>query len=376
MPLAVLVLSPAILPGLNLMLDLPALALSLAAVSLFLRAVSADSLVLATFSGFVCGLALETKYTALSTLGVMLAASAVSRRWRQLPVAVLVTAHVFLTWELLMAFLYGQSHFLASLSQQDATWGSKWSLLSFLPSYLGGVAGPILLLGLVGLGVRWPGLLAVGVGFLLLYGSIATFEVKFVNDLIPTPVEVPLAEPLFDVVGFALAVLAIWLVVRFVRNDWSRQRGPGLVGREGVLLALWLVLEILAFAVLTPFPATRRVLALCVVPTLLAARALSQLPRPPARVVCGALVAFSALLGLGFAALDTYARQDCAAGGDRSCRRTSPHEGAAPPGSLATGASSSMPNGPACTWSCLSMRSRTARSRCHLLLCYGPMTGW
>ena len=155
-PLAVLVLSPAILPAMNLMLDLPALALSLAAIVLFLDAVRTDSLSLSAASGVLCGLALETKYTALSTLAVLFLAAALSGRWRLWPVAVLVAAHVFLTWEILIAFLYGESHFLLSLSQQPApTTEIKLAILSFLPSYLGGLAGSILLLGLAALGVGW-----------------------------------------------------------------------------------------------------------------------------------------------------------------------------------------------------------------------------
>src|SRR5262249_14631642 len=58
------VLSPALLPAFNLMLDVPALALSLTSVEWFFRACDRDSLGRAEFAGLIAGLAMETKYTA------------------------------------------------------------------------------------------------------------------------------------------------------------------------------------------------------------------------------------------------------------------------------------------------------------------------
>ncbi|HJT78070.1 MAG TPA: glycosyltransferase family 39 protein, partial [Gemmataceae bacterium] len=76
------VLSPALLPGVNLMLDIPALALSLASVVLFFRAADRDALALAALAGLVAGLAMETKYTGFLAPVVMLLYAALYGKWR------------------------------------------------------------------------------------------------------------------------------------------------------------------------------------------------------------------------------------------------------------------------------------------------------
>lgn len=72
---AAFVLSPAVLPGINLMLDLPALALSAAAWYLLLRALDDDSWTKAIAAGVILGLACETKYTAFSGMLLWVAAA-------------------------------------------------------------------------------------------------------------------------------------------------------------------------------------------------------------------------------------------------------------------------------------------------------------
>src|SRR5262249_50776827 len=65
------VLSPAILPGFNLMLDVPALALGLFALVTFLDGCDREAPARVLWSGFIAGLALETKYTAILVPAVM-----------------------------------------------------------------------------------------------------------------------------------------------------------------------------------------------------------------------------------------------------------------------------------------------------------------
>src|SRR5260370_31755242 len=57
------VLSPAVLPAFNFMLDLPELALALAAVAIFLRALDSRSSTLAIAAGPAAGPACPTKHT-------------------------------------------------------------------------------------------------------------------------------------------------------------------------------------------------------------------------------------------------------------------------------------------------------------------------
>ena len=93
LPLTVMtVLSPAILPSINLMLDVPALALSLASVYLFLGACDRDSFGRAALAGFVAGLAMQTKYTGAVAPAVMLLAAATTGRWRLWPAAAVAAA--------------------------------------------------------------------------------------------------------------------------------------------------------------------------------------------------------------------------------------------------------------------------------------------
>src|SRR5207249_2894070 len=66
-----MVLAPSILPAFNLMLDVPALALSLAALALFFRAADRGSFSQATTAGVVAGVAMQTKYTAFLAPAVM-----------------------------------------------------------------------------------------------------------------------------------------------------------------------------------------------------------------------------------------------------------------------------------------------------------------
>ena len=73
MPLTVFTaFSPALLPSLNFMLDLPALGLYLCALHVFLRACDEDDCKCAVLAGLLAGLAIQTKYTALVAPGVML----------------------------------------------------------------------------------------------------------------------------------------------------------------------------------------------------------------------------------------------------------------------------------------------------------------
>ena len=74
------VLSPAFLPSFNLMLDVPALALSLASLALFLKALDNNHLPLAALAGLIAGVAMQTKYTAALAPVVMFIAALLQRR--------------------------------------------------------------------------------------------------------------------------------------------------------------------------------------------------------------------------------------------------------------------------------------------------------
>src|SRR5262249_16420970 len=134
------VLSPTFLPGLNLMLDVPALALALASLVVFIDACDRASFAEAVLPGIVAGLAggiggglaAETKYTGLLAPVTMLLYAVVFGKFPLWPAAALPAVQVFLTWEFLIALLYGESHFLgASRGARTDFWekaGLTWPL--------------------------------------------------------------------------------------------------------------------------------------------------------------------------------------------------------------------------------------------------------
>ncbi len=283
------VLSPAFLPGFNLMLDVPALALSLAAVALFFRAVVRDGIGLATLAGLVAGVAMQTKYTAVVAPGVMLLAALLWKKPRLWLPAAVVAAHVFVAWELVTAFLYGDSHFLLSLRVHSSAdvdvWkrlGEKAVLVLPLLGNLGGVAPAVFLVALAGLRVPGRWLLVIAVGLAAVWFVVAGTDVRISG--------ARLEDVQFIQCGaFGLVVLAL-AGVRAVRT----RAGP-----EAWFLVSWLALETAAYFPLTPFPAVRRVMGVLVAATLLAGHlaARNSSAAPDRRKVRWA-VGFGAVLGL------------------------------------------------------------------------------
>jgi hypothetical protein len=303
------VFSPLLLPTFQLMLDVPALALSLAGLALFLRALERSSGSLAALAGLAAGLAIETKYTGALAPAVMFLAALtrVGRPEGDRPfapmllwgAAALTALHLFLGWELLVALLYGRSHFLLALSGGSGILG-RLGQLEFLFTYLGGLAPAAGLIGLAALGFSRRFLLlaagAVGLGFLL----IALVGTRFVNDLAPgKPVVFELAEVVFLLFGFAGAMVTAAIAWKL----WVQDRGPE--RRTTAFLLLWLGLEVAGYVPLTPFPAARRVLGVGIVLALIVGRLASRTcVTPERRQTLRALAAGGIALGLVYFALD------------------------------------------------------------------------
>ena len=112
-------LGPTVLTGLNLMLDVPALALGLLGYAVFVRACERTSLALALTAGLVLGLGMQTKYTAVTSAVLVLAHAVIYRRPREGAVALLTAAALFSGWEALLLARYGQSHLLAGLGRRS-----------------------------------------------------------------------------------------------------------------------------------------------------------------------------------------------------------------------------------------------------------------
>ncbi|HZU37426.1 MAG TPA: hypothetical protein VFA18_15990 [Gemmataceae bacterium] len=318
------VLSPAFLPHLNLMLDIPALALMLTALVLFMRSLERSSFLRAVTAGVVAGLAMQTKYTALLAAPVFFwlaltttpGASQRGRRWRGLAlwfVATAMMAGVFVGWESFLVWRHPEdgSHFLYHLhANGSAPWLDRLTTeLTTLPGLLGGMAAGIGLLGLVALTARrW--VLAVGVAWLVLtYGAVVCLgaqfmawghlDVPFRHSALNLGGPFPLEASLFGALGLGMVIVLGIVCVRLFRAHPS-SRGP----RPWFLIG-WLAIEVAGYFVLSPFPAVRRVLGIVIVATLLVGQLASlTCQTPAARRLVWAVAILNMGVGVFYTAVD------------------------------------------------------------------------
>jgi len=272
-----LVLSPVFLPSFNLMLDVPSAALILFALAIFLRASDRESLGLAVIAGLIAGIAAQTKYNGLVAPVVMLLYAVLFKRLRLGLVAAVVAGAFFLSWEAFIVFSAGRSHFLA----QSQTYGSvnlmaKYAYLAWpLVTIMGAVAPFFALLALIALGIRrtWTVLAAtvIAAGFLLIAFAPARFQ-QWRGD------KQELAHIIFSVFGVCFFASLLFVIKRLLLNSASLRSTLNHLAESTVELFLtgWWLLEILAYFVLSPIPAVRRMLLLLVVSTLLIGRLLAH----------------------------------------------------------------------------------------------------
>jgi hypothetical protein len=323
------VLSPAFLPGFNLMTDIPALSLGLFAVSVFLRAADRDAIGLAFLAGVLAGLAMQTKYTAFTVPAVMLLYAILFRRVRLGLLACCAASLVFVGWESLVVARHGTSHFLCACAYFHALNHSPWAklghLLLALPTLLGGLAPGVILVGLAALGRSRRLVLLAGAAVVLGYLLLLVVPESWAI-LLRYPQTDKAALTLSTVVygtwgaSFCLTVGAV--VCRLLRRETAQHGrlkmaetasfesviGPVLswpAERVEWFLVGWLGLEVIGYLVLSPFPAARRILSLVVVSTLLVGRLAGRRDRTPIpQVLPGWVAAGGVVLGLVFYGID------------------------------------------------------------------------
>lgn len=287
------VLSPTFLPALNLMLDVPSIALRFAGVALFLRSCDRDSLGRAMAAGALCGLAVETKYTGVLGPAAILVYSILARKRRLGLIAASTAGFLFVAWESWIALRYGQSHFVLHLTRRSESL-SLGVMLEALLSMTASLAPYVTLLGLVALGLR--GVALVGVATVLATPYIL---------LVASPFGPSAPETIFISLGFTQwTILAAALVGRLLFPP-PRDRLLDPSRRDWSFLLLWATLEVGGYLVLTPFLATRRVMGVVVLATLIAGRLVAESLGPRVRVaeVHGAVVA-GVVLGFVFYGVD------------------------------------------------------------------------
>lgn len=328
--LPAVVLGPGVLPFLNVMLDVPALALEAAAVALFARAVERRVSWAGVISAGLCaGLAAQTKYSVFALPAVIVWYGIISRRLLPAGVCVAIAVGVFVGWEGILLARYGVSHFAHQLAEFVGTNGPvpearvwsrvegqfrvKWGLVDPLLAHLGATVWWVAPFGWVVLGgrpviARWACVAAAGVFIALLVvpGEWTTIR----------PGPAPSADRLsvnalfFGCLGGgALAaglVAAGVLCFRRRKGDGPTRAGRYRHDAAGWFLAGWLLIELAAYFVLTPFPAGRRVLGVSFVLALVVAAADARLGRLSGRRhVPGWVTRAAAASGLVLAGIDT-----------------------------------------------------------------------
>jgi 4-amino-4-deoxy-L-arabinose transferase-like glycosyltransferase len=286
-----IVLSPSVLPSLNLMLDVPALALVLASLAVFLATAGLNRAWGAITAGVLAGLAMQTKYTALvAPIEICLAAWTSTDRARELRragVAAAMAASVFFGWELFVAARYGQSHFFYHGAHDPEGWLRRSGLISPLVGLLGSVATPVAILGLaIGRSSYVRMFAAAG---LVATGFAVVAVVPRAEDTLWTPTAV-----VFGLLGVGVLAVVSAAIFQTFRDPKRTRDDQFLVG--------WLAIELAAYFILTPWPAVRRVIGIVVPMTMLVARRAHVAGIPIGRIWFA--VTCSVGLGLFFEAID------------------------------------------------------------------------
>jgi hypothetical protein len=296
--LAIIVLSPTLLPSFNLMLDVPALALSLTALAVFTVAVECESWCWAVLAGLIAGLGMETKYTAFLAPAVMLLYAVIYRRQRLGVLAAGVAAALFICWETAIALRYGESHFLHQWLQGSEGLKRRLNLGVPLIGILGGTAPVVALLALAALGKSWR--MIFGCGLAIVAGYLLLAWVPEAESVLLRDANGKDRLTLNTLIVGPSGLLVCGGVVLVA---WRLLRGRAELVDQ--FLVSWLVLELAGYFALTPFAAARRVLGLVVVATLVAGRLASQSCESwPRRGLVHGLAAVGVLLGLAFYEVD------------------------------------------------------------------------
>jgi hypothetical protein len=271
------VLSPPLLPNFNLMLDVPALALGLGALELFIRACDRNRHDFALVAGLLGALSMQTKYTGIVFVLAMLVYGGIFARWRILLVAALTTGSCWIGWEAFVELRYGTSQFSDVAAIRGSGTRTPTGTLLALLSVLGATLPALGLLALASLGVRARWLAAaaaiVSVPFTLL-PALPRAEIS--SDLFPgggieSRVELLVFTILGLLVASAIATAVGSLAVSTLRRHrlLDRDSGPGEAGgrvrwRASAFLISWFGIALSTVPLLSPFFASRRMLSLAV----------------------------------------------------------------------------------------------------------------
>jgi hypothetical protein len=303
------VFSPAILPSINLMLDIPVLAFGLSAIAIHLRALDKKSLLMAVMAGLFAGLAMETKYTAFTLPALFFALGYLHKSWQWALVSSATAVGLFAGCEYWIALAHGESHFVLAMIGRGAQQKNFLvvHLMTGAIGFSGGLASILWLVGLAAL--DFPrriifGLLAfIAIGYAILIAVPAPYDVFVSHPSNGRPAFI-LGHVLFVPTGVAFLV-TIGIVARRLarpqtRSDDAERRRDG-------FLVMWLTIEAAGYLCISPFPAVRRLLGLFVAAIVIFGRLATRQGICRERVqVINVLTVAGTILGLGYYAVDLY----------------------------------------------------------------------
>jgi hypothetical protein len=313
--LVMTILSPAFLPSLNLMLDVPALALGLFALTVFMHSEERSLPSLALASGLVAGLAMQTKYTTCLMPVVFLVHAYLLGKVRYALLAGVAAVLVFTSWEMVIGRLYGESHFFHHLKEADIVSPQRYLLTLQLLNALGALLPGLTFLSLAAVEAKAKTITTVFAATLLGYLAVLCVPERlsaYQWRLGTLSGRVQLESAIFGGLGALTVVAFLLLACRTVRPRWREivQQRHGIKNSSDWFLIAWLALETMSYFMISPFPAVRRVLGIVVVATLLAGRLLSRMWPVEQRNRLVPAVIFGTL-ALGFAYYGLDVREAC-----------------------------------------------------------------
>lgn len=304
-------LSPAILPLFNFMLDVPAVALGLGGLAVFVHGCDRQRLGWALLAGVLIGLAMQTKYTMATAPVVIAWYGLLTRNRLAAVVAGIVAVGVFAGWEVFLWTTSGESHFLYHARDQQSAHEGGWliaklDLIHPLLGHLGwlGLGGGLFAGRAAGFGR--PFVLVVAIVAALGLGAVCltpySQSILLRNTETGTP-RLDLPQLVFQPLGFAVMVTATLAAVKL---GFRYPRGPyGLlrVSPTAWFVIGWVVIELAGYFALTPFPAARRIINLSVALAMLSCVLVARMPqRRPDRW----LLSYGVALGLALYAIDCW----------------------------------------------------------------------
>ncbi|MEY4790090.1 MAG: hypothetical protein RLZ61_2308 [Planctomycetota bacterium] len=305
------VLSPAILPGFNCMLEIPVLALGLTALVLAFESIEKSSISLTILSGLILGLAIETKYTALITLATIFWLYLINRRIFQGIAVVFVALLVFISWEVFIHLSQGQSHFIIHLGQRKGNFIRRClHLILPLLTQVGGIATIIALMGLLACKVA-PRIIIITAALIFLgFASLALVPADFLTLKDPQSGRTWIT---LSTVIYGLMAILVWgtlgtVVFKLLVTNLTIDNQHHLIDERKLdwFLCTWLMLELMGYFALSPFPAVRRVIGITLVFTFIAARLLSktQALKESSQHLIQLIICFGISLGVLFYSVD------------------------------------------------------------------------